>query len=350
MARLLSSLIIQDIISDYKSPKMCYTFFMSKNFLNRKQKKILYKNIGFLFALTVLCAVFARRITDGRGETLQDLAERQEREAAASDSPSAESPEPPTQDSSLPAEDQPGTEGESPKGTPAPSDSLSAEKQDNAEEEAKPVPSEEETPAMADRVTYQDGFYYESLNDTIKDRITGVSYPADDSNAAISYDTLRYVKVLYYDFEDEIQSGELICHKAIAQDLVEIFYELYKAQYPIEKIALVDDYQGDDSVSMRNNNTSCFNYRFQSSKKLSNHAYGLAVDLNPLYNPQVRHQSDGSVNITPAEGESYADRESSFPHKIDKEDLAYRLFIQHGFSWGGNWRSSKDYQHFEKEI
>lgn len=203
---------------------------------------------------------------------------------------------------------------------------------------------------MADRVIYQEGFYYESLSDAIKTRITGISYPADDTEAAVSYDTLRFVGVLYYDFNGESQSGELICHKAVAQDLVEIFYELYEIQYPIEKITLIDDYQGDDELSMQDNNTSCFNYRALPSGKLSNHAYGLAIDLNPFYNPYVTNQSDGSVNIAPAGSEEYADREQAFAHKIDKDDPAYKLFIQHGFTWGGSWRSVKDYQHFEKEI
>lgn len=318
---------------------------MSKNFLNKNQKRILYKNIGFLFVLTILCAVLARRIMNVGGETLQDLAERQEQgaDAALENSSSAENLPPETLE--LPG-DEAVFSGES----------LPAEGQDISDAGVSPVEGKEKTTpsqgesAMDDRVTYQDGFYYESLNDTVKEKITGISYPADDSSAAVSYDMLRYVKVLYYDFNEEIQSGELICHKAIAQDLVEIFYELYESRYPIEKIALVDDYQGDDTLSMQDNNTSCFNYRALPSGKLSNHAYGLAVDLNPFYNPYVTCRSDGSVNIAPAGSENYADREQSFPHKIDRDDPAYTLFIQHGFTWGGDWHSSKDYQHFEKEI
>ena len=203
---------------------------------------------------------------------------------------------------------------------------------------------------MEDRVTYQEGFYYESLNDAIKEKLTGISYPEDDSNAAVSYDMLRYVSVLYYNFNGASQTGELICHKAIAQDLVEIFCELYEAGYPIERICLVDEYQGDDEMSMQDNNTSCFNYRALPSGKLSNHAYGLAIDLNPFYNPYVTTKKDGTVNITPAGSEPYADRTQDFAYKIDKEDLAYQLFLEHGFTWGGSWRSSKDYQHFEKAI
>lgn len=289
--------------------------------------------MGILFALTVLCAVFARRILHTGGETLQDLAEKN---AAQSEDETV------MEEESLSRGEEPVME------TPATDDKMPYQEETPVIDDETLYP-EEET-AMEDRVIYQEGFYYESLNDAIKERINGISYPADDSNAAISYDTLRYVSVLYYDLHDVTQSGELICHKAIAQDLVEIFYELYEAHYPIEKITLVDNYQGDDSLSMQDNNTSCFNYRALPSGKLSNHAYGLAIDLNPFYNPYVTYRDDGSVNITPAGSEQYADREQSFICKIDKEDLAYQLFIEHGFTWGGSWRSSKDYQHFEKEI
>lgn len=289
---------------------------MSRKRWNEKQKKILYKNIGILFALTVLCAVIARSGLLSGGETLQDLADKQARETEES----AQSKEN-TVSSSEP-------------------ESAAAEQESFQQEES----------AMSDRVTYRDDFYYESLNDTIKAQITGVSYPADDSTAAISYDTLRYVSVRYYNFHDVPQTGELICHKAIAQDLVEIFYELYEAHYPVEKIALIDAYGGDDELSMQDNNTSCFNYRDRPSGSLSNHAYGLAIDLNPLYNPYVAKGADGSLTIAPAGSEDYVDRAQPFEHKIDREDLAYKLFTEHGFTWGGDWNSLKDYQHFEKEI
>lgn len=297
---------------------------MKKNILNNNQKKILYKNIGILFALTVLCAVLVRSGLLNGGETLQDLAEKQQQTA---DDPQ----ESETVTDSLPGEDQ-----------------TSSEKS-TASTQTEPEQQEGDN-AMPDRVTYQDGFYYESLSDAIKIKITGISYPADDTAAAISYDTLRFVNVLYYDFSGNQQNGELICHKAIAQDLVEIFYELYEMRYPVEKITLIDDYQGDDELSMQDNNTSCFNYRALPSGRLSNHAYGLAIDLNPFYNPYVTYRNDGSVNIAPAGSEDYADRERSFEHKINAEDPACKLFIQHGFTWGGNWRTSKDYQHFEKKI
>lgn len=316
--------------------------------------------MGILLALTVFCAVFVRCGSLDGGETLEDIAKRQEAASSSPENEDTDIPETAVSDNTLSAKEAASPSQESASlpeggsdvitdGNPQTASSSESPQDPSENESDASQPAQEEQP-MEDRNTYQEGFYYESLSDTVKARITGISYPADDSSAAISYDTIRYVCVQYYDFNGESQSGELICHKAIAQDLVEIFYALYEARYPIEKICLVEEYQGDDESSMQDNNTSCFNYRALPSGRLSNHAYGLAIDLNPFYNPYVVPRKDGTVRISPAGSEAYADREQDFAYKIDREDLAYRLFIEHGFTWGGSWRSSKDYQHFEKAI
>lgn len=203
---------------------------------------------------------------------------------------------------------------------------------------------------LKERVVYEPAFYYEPLSNELQTYITGISYPATGSTE-ISYDDLCYVHVLHYDFSGEPREGELISNRSIAQDLVEIFYELYVAEYQIEKISLIDTYDGDDTLSMEDNNTSCFNYRtVDGTDKLSKHALGLAIDINPFYNPYIRYTKEGGQIISPIGSEDYADRSQSFPYKIDTDDLCYRLFTQYGFTWGGNWNSSKDYQHFQKSI
>jgi len=101
-------------------------------------------------------------------------------------------------------------------------------------------------------------FYSMNLDKPLINRIYGKSYK---ENSTITYDDLHYVRVLHYDFTGQIRIGELIVNKDISEDLVDIFYELYEAKYPIEKMVLVDDYNGDDNTSMANNNTSAFNYR-----------------------------------------------------------------------------------------
>lgn len=216
-------------------------------------------------------------------------------------------------------------------------------------EKIEPDPVELEAESMeSSRTTYQEGFYYEPLSEEVKTRITGISYPTD---SLVPYEDLRYVKILHYNFDGILQEGELICNQAIAQDMVEIFYELYLANYQIAKMVLIDAYGADDNLSMEDNNTSAFNYRVVSgTSRLSKHAYGLAIDINPMQNPFVDINEDGSLYSSPAGSDIYADRTVPFDHKIDEQDLCYQLFIEHGFIWGGHWNSYQDYQHFQKEI
>ena len=208
---------------------------------------------------------------------------------------------------------------------------------------------------LSQRYTFKEGFYYEPLSDNLRRFITGISYPVAEGDEAgdlvVTFDDLCYVHVMHIDFEGNSTEGELICNAYIAQDLVEIFYELYRNEYQLERVLLIDEYDGDDIASMEDNNTSCFNYRVvEGSSSLSKHAYGLAIDVNPFYNPYITYNKDGSQKVSPAAAASYADRSTSFPYKIDEEDLCYKLFVQHGFTWGGNWNSSKDYQHFQKPV
>lgn len=210
---------------------------------------------------------------------------------------------------------------------------------------ARPVDTKKEITVSSNATVYQPGFSHEPISDDIKERIYGLSYKED---CTVPYEELRYVSVYHVNFQGETQIGELICNKAIAQDLVEIFYELYIANYPIEKIKLVDEYQADDTLSITDNNTSCFNYRpVEGTSSLSKHALGLAIDINPFYNPYVTYPN-GKERISPIGSEPYADRSADFAHKIDKNDLCYQLFTQRGFTWGGNWKTLKDYQHFQK--
>ena len=164
--------------------------------------------------------------------------------------------------------------------------------------------------------------------------------------AGVVLDTLH---VRHVDAEGRTHEGTLICNREISRDLRDIFAQLYEAGYPIERIRPISDYGDDDERSMQANNTSCYCYRpIAGSARLSKHARGLAIDINPLYNPCVRRRKDGTLLIQPATGRPYVDRSKSFPYRITKRDLCYRLFTRHGFRWGGDWRTLKDYQHFEK--
>lgn len=201
-------------------------------------------------------------------------------------------------------------------------------------------------PATLSAATLVQCFRAEPIGDDLLRRISGRSYRP---NPHVRPSDLRYLRVLHYDGQGRILRGELICHKTIAADLLTIFRELYDHRYPIGRMQLIDDYDADDERSMRANNTTCFCYRtIASSARISKHALGLAVDINPLYNPYYRRYASGRVKIQPSTAAPYCDRTRAFPYKIDRTDLCYRLFVRHGFRWGGAWKTVKDYQHFEK--
>lgn len=203
--------------------------------------------------------------------------------------------------------------------------------------------SDTETP----EASYADDFYISEIPDDIFAKMQGKSYKED---CTVPREDLRYVHVRHMGFDGEAKDGELVVNKAIADDVLAIFEELYKADYPIEKVRLVDEYDADDEASMSDNNSSAFNFRFIShTTRISKHGLGMAVDINTRYNPYVK-TVDGKLSIEPANGADYMDRSKDFPHKIDHEDLCYKLFKEHGFTWGGDWTHSKDYQHFERDY
>ena len=165
----------------------------------------------------------------------------------------------------------------------------------------------------------------------------------------VDWEQLRYLRVLHRDADGNAIVGEMVCNAMISNDLLEIFKALFEAGYPIERMRLIDYYGGDDEASMRDNNTSCFNQRaITAGGRISKHSDGMAVDINPRYNPYYKVKASGKAIVKPEESVEYLDRNASFPYKIVKGDLCYRLFKQHGFHWGGEWTSGKDYQHFEK--
>ncbi len=190
-------------------------------------------------------------------------------------------------------------------------------------------------------------FYIKPIPNDIFEKMQGKSYK---ENCTVPREELRYLHILHVGFDNNTHEGELIVNKRIAEDVLDIFKELYKAGYQIEKVRLIDEYNAQDELSMRDNNSSAFNFRYISySTTLSKHAMGLAVDINTLYNPYIK-QVDGRLNIEPANAVQYVDRNRQFPHKIDHQDLCYKLFTKYGFEWGGDWEDSKDYQHFEIKL
>ena len=247
-------------------------------------------------------------------------------------------PETPEESESQPeTEETPVSEPETPQ--PQETESVTEDVQKDAEDSDAQSAEQEESEA--------EEFYVSEIPDDIFEKMQGKSYKAD---CTVPREDLRYVHVLHMGFDGETKEGELVVNKAIADDVCDIFEKLYEADYPIEKIRLIDEYDADDEASMSDNNSSAFNFRFIShTTKISKHGLGMAVDINTLYNPYVK-TVDGKRSIEPANAADYVDRSADFPYKIDHDDLCYQLFKEHGFSWGGDWQHSEDYQHFEKNL
>lgn len=169
------------------------------------------------------------------------------------------------------------------------------------------------------------------------------------SNCTVARSELRYIRCLHIDCNGKSIIGEMVVNKAIAQDLLEIFLQLYDAKYPIERMRLIDYWDADDERAMRANNSSSFNFRFIShTHTVSKHGKGMAVDINTLYNPYHKRLKNGKEVVEPTTGKPYLNRQQQHPYMIKRGDLCCRLFKQKGFRWGGDWKSMKDYQHFEK--
>ena len=233
----------------------------------------------------------------------------------------------------------------SPTPIPSPTPTFTPEPTYTPEPAATPDPYEGQ-----ERVNHKkdDRFFHVTLTDELKARITGISYPAPGKPCRVSYDDLRFVHILYVDFDDAEREGELMVHRRVADDVIDIFYQLYEARYQLSSVKLVDDYGevADDNLSMADNNTSAFCYRqVTGSKKLSWHSFGAAIDINLIQNPYI----NGS-RVSPPEGRNYLNRKDKRPHMIDHGDYCYQVFRAHGWKWGGDFPSNKDYQHFYKEL
>lgn len=189
--------------------------------------------------------------------------------------------------------------------------------------------------------------------DEIYNRIIGKSYQVNDY---VALSDLRYLTMLHYNFDHQIQVGEMIVNAKISEDVLGIFREFFDTGYEINSMRLIDDYwTGDgtssDNESINNNNTSCFCYReVTGGASLSNHAYGLAIDINPQQNPYVWLDEWGQEVCYHDNARQYVDRSCGDPHVVVEGDTCYSIFEKYGFSWGGQWSYPIDYQHFEKTV
>lgn len=175
------------------------------------------------------------------------------------------------------------------------------------------------------------------------------------SHSPVELERLAEVKIQYYTFDGNIEQGKLVVLDALAPHLLKIFAALYERQFYLHTVEVITAYDGNDSLSMAANNTSAHNLRpITGGSKPSLHAYGAAVDINPVQNPYVEIPCDDSVGIAvfrPAEGIKYANRRENRPGKPNRRGMAEKVvdvFAHHGFTvWGGHWNCPIDYQHFQ---
>ena len=167
----------------------------------------------------------------------------------------------------------------------------------------------------------------------------------------VGLEDLRYIRVKHHNFYRSEKMGELIVHKDVADEIVEIFRELYEIGYPIRQMRLISDFLGNDWQSIESDNTSAFNCRKTSTKngKWSKHAYGKAIDINPIENPFV-FKTGRIVHIESYKYKKRVHKNNSFTDRamLLKEDKAVKIFEKYGWKWGGDFTPYKDYQHFSK--
>lgn len=153
---------------------------------------------------------------------------------------------------------------------------------------------------------------------------------------------LRTITLTHWNPAGEVVDGELVVHRDQVDDLVVVFEAIFDSGFPIASMRPASEFDGNDDHSMAADNTSAFNCRLVGGSRVwSQHSYGTAVDINPVRNPFVR----GST-VDPPAGELYVDRGVDAPGLISAGDVVTSAFAAIGWGWGGNWSSSKDYQHF----
>ena len=192
-------------------------------------------------------------------------------------------------------------------------------------------------------------FKINNIHDTIVNRMKAKSIWLPDCPVAIK--DLRLLELEHYDFNQNINNGQMVVFYKLAENVISIFQELLAQKFPIDKIKLIDEYDGDDNLSMKDNNSSSFNYRkIAGSDIISMHSYGLAIDINPVQNPYLiigdnNHNTKSIIDVYPAKGSDYLNRHNQ---RMGMVEPIVGIFKKYGFNiWGGEWNSPIDYHHFQ---
>ncbi len=181
----------------------------------------------------------------------------------------------------------------------------------------------------------------EPIDTTTRARMSGVSW---HRGCPVGFAELRLLTVTHWGFDGRIHRGRLVVNRDAAAAMLRTMRSLFRLRYPIRQMRLVDAYGADDHRSMAADNTSAFNCRFVAGSPgvWSEHAYGRAIDVNPIENPYV----SASGYVSPPAGAPYANRSRRVPGLIHRGGPVVAAFAAAGWEWGGNWPWPRDYQHF----
>jgi peptidoglycan LD-endopeptidase CwlK len=183
-------------------------------------------------------------------------------------------------------------------------------------------------------VFHQDHYVVIDSNISFEEATEGISIPPPIK------ENLVLIDVLYYSFDGKLHKGQLLIHHSLEKDISDIFSFIRETKFPVEKVIPISRYNWNDSLSMSDNNSSAFNYRrVKGSRNFSSHSTGKAIDINPLLNPQYKNGISYPHNTV---------YDTSVRGTISGDSPLVELFKKKGWRWGGNWRSTRDYQHFEK--
>jgi peptidoglycan LD-endopeptidase CwlK len=170
---------------------------------------------------------------------------------------------------------------------------------------------------------------------SFEEAISGIDIPDETINS------LALIDVEYYSFDGKLHAGQLLINKKNKSDAISIFKEIKENRFPVKSVIPIVKFDWQDEASMEADNSSAFNYRLvKGSTRISSHSLGAAIDINPLENPQFKNgkvSPEGAVYDTTANG------------AIAPKSVIVKIFKRFGWEWGGQWRTTKDYQHFEKK-
>jgi hypothetical protein len=194
-------------------------------------------------------------------------------------------------------------------------------------------------PAPAAALAFQGRI--ERIDAETRERMSGVSW---HRGCPVGFAGLRLLRVSHWGFDGRVHRGRLVVNRDAAAEMLGVMRKLYRLRYPIRQMHLVDAYGADDHRSMAADNTSAFNCRFVAGSPgvWSEHAYGRAIDVNPIENPYVTD----SGYVSPPAGAPFADRSRRAPGLIHRGGPVVEAFAAAGWEWGGNWSWPRDYQHF----